>query len=315
MKPGAVMRVHIQGSGKVGRALRKHLRRARWPVSLRPAREGPPSRVRADVIVLAVRDGQLEREAERWREAGVPSAGAVVLHVAGALDAEVLAVLRPHCAGVGQMHPLVSFASDRRSPNLEGAFALVSGDRAAVRAGKRLAAALGMHPRLGDGVDRTAYHAAAWMVAGGAVALSAAARDLLVRGGFDAREAERMLAPLIRSIAENVGAVGLPHALTGVVRRGDAATLRRHAEALERHAPEHLALYLSTASAQIPMARALGDASAEALEGLEAELEARSAAMAGRGAAGRTQMREKSTGTSTPATDGRTIVDRIDPDR
>ena len=274
MKPSAPMRVHVQGSGKVGRALRRGLRRAGWSVGARSARKGLPQSLRANAIVLAVRDGQLEAEAQRWAAAGIVPPHAVVLHVAGALTAEVLAALRPCCAGVGQMHPLMSFASERRTPELRGAYALISGDLRAVRVAKQLASALGMRTRLGNAVDRTAYHAAAWMVAGGAVALSAAARDLLMAGGFDAREAERMLAPLLRSVSENVGALGLPQALTGVVRRADAVTLSRHAQALERLAPEHLPLYLAQASAQMSMARALGEASAGALDELAAEIDA-----------------------------------------
>jgi len=191
-----------------------------------------------------------------------------VLHVAGSLEPGVLDILRPICRGVGQFHPLVSFASSRKPPSLTGAYALVSGDRAAQRAAKQLADALGMRTRRGDGVDRTAYHAAAWLVAGGTVALAAAARDMLVAEGIAPRDAERMIEPLLRSIAENVGALGLPEALTGVVRRGDEATLRRHAEALANHCPDHLDLYLAAARAQVPMARELGDASDDALDGV-----------------------------------------------
>jgi predicted short-subunit dehydrogenase-like oxidoreductase (DUF2520 family) len=226
--------------------------------------------VDADIVLLAVRDGQLPAEADAWQRI-VPS-HAVVLHVAGALGPDVLAPLRPCCRGVGQMHPLVSVASRSGPVSLLGVHALVTGDEPARRVASRLARAVGMKPWRKDDLDRVAYHAAAWLVAGGAAALCRAARDILVGAGIAPRHAEKMLAPLLRSVADNVDHVGLPEALSGVVRRGDAATLRKHVQALATVAPEHLTLYLAAARAQIGMARELGDACACDLEELERQL-------------------------------------------
>ena len=263
-------RVHVQGAGKMGRTLARALRAAGWNVSLRASRRGRPRHVDADIVLLAVRDGQLPAEAEAWQRIVPPHA--VVLHVAGALGPDVLAPLRSCCRGVGQMHPLLSVVSRRGPVGFEGVHALVAGDASARRWARRMARALGMKPWRKDGVDRVAYHAAAWLVAGGAAALCRAARDILVGEGIAPRQAEKMLAPLLRSVADNVGHVGLPDALSGVVRRGDVATLRKHVQVLSTATPEHLALYLAAARAQIGMARELGDTSARDLEQVEREL-------------------------------------------
>ena len=170
------------------------------------------------------------------------------------------------------MHPLVSVASRSGPVSLLGVHALVTGDEPARRLASRLARAVGMKPWRKDDLDRVAYHAAAWLVAGGAAALCRAARDILVGAGIAPRQAEKMLAPLLRSVADNVDHVGLPEALSGVVRRGDAATLRKHVQALSTVAPEHLTLYFAAARAQIGMARELGDACARDLEELEREI-------------------------------------------
>jgi predicted short-subunit dehydrogenase-like oxidoreductase (DUF2520 family) len=225
-----------------------------------------------DVIVLAVRDGQLSDEVQTWLAAGVVPMHAVVLHMAGAFGPDILEPLRSCCRGVGQLHPLVSIASHRSPPELKGAFGLVSGDPGAQRAARRILTALGMNARKGDTVDRAAYHAAAWLVAGGTAALCQAARDILSGAGIAPREAEHMLAPLVRSVGSNVDRLGLPHALTGIVRRGDLATLRRHVHVLKATSPEHLGLYLVAAQAQIGMARTLGDVASVELDRLEAEL-------------------------------------------
>ena len=120
-----------------GTALARALRRAGVP---RPRcarrRKGLPRRDRRDVVVLAVRDRDLEPLAARMREAGVLPRDAVVVHVSGALGAEPLASLRGACAGVAQMHPMMSFASPRTTPSLARGNVHVAGDPVAVRRGR-----------------------------------------------------------------------------------------------------------------------------------------------------------------------------------
>ena len=265
MTGARVRSIHIQGAGKVGRALASSLRKAGWRVTLRAARRGAPKTVRADVVVFAVRDGDVEAMARTWAESVRLGSATVVLHVAGALGPQVLGAVRPGCGGIGVMHPLLSIASPRRVPAFEGGHALVDGTPEGVRAAMVVARAVGMSPHHVRGVDREAYHAAAGLLAGGAAALALASRDLLTKAGLGERLAERMLASLLASVAVNIGALGLPAALTGVVRRGDVSTLVRHGDAIGRTAPEHLALYLALVQAQVPMAQRIGDAPGRAV--------------------------------------------------
>jgi hypothetical protein len=117
-------------------------------------------------------------------------------------------------------------------------------------------------------VDRASYHAAAGLVANGAAALAEAGARLLELAGCPARDSARVLGPLLRSVAENVERLGLPEALTGPVRRGDAETVLRHIASIERGLPDVLPLYRASVRAQLPMARELGDATESALADL-----------------------------------------------
>jgi predicted short-subunit dehydrogenase-like oxidoreductase (DUF2520 family) len=197
-----------------------------------------------------------------------------VVHVAGALDAQVLAPLRGACAGVGQMHPMISFASKRFTPTLARGNLHVQGDRAAVARARRVARLLGMTARTIPGLDTIAYHAAAGLVANGAAALAAVGAELLARANVPEAVAPRMLGPLLRSVAENVEAMGFPGALTGPVRRGDARGVDRHLGVLAKKLPAAVPLYLASAEAQLPLARALGDATPQALDEVAAVLRA-----------------------------------------
>jgi predicted short-subunit dehydrogenase-like oxidoreductase (DUF2520 family) len=268
-RPDRLGAVFVYGAGKVGAGLARELRRAGVKATLRAARKGLPRTIRAWVVVLAVRDRDLEALAVRLRDAGRVPRDAVVVHVSGALGPEPLAALRGACAGVAQMHPMISFASPRTTPSLARGNVRIVGDRVAVARARALARALGMTPRTLDGLDRVAYHAAAGLVANGAAALGAIGAELLERAGVPALVAPKMLGPLLRSVAENVEALGFPGALTGPVRRGDAAGLAKHLAVLRDKLPRALPLYIASAKAQLPMARALADAPAESFDEVE----------------------------------------------
>lgn len=265
------MRVAIVGVGKVGRGLFRALRSARVAASIVSARAfvERPRRLRGDVIVIAARDGAIGSVVAAMSKL---DRNAVVVHCAGALDAEVLAQLRPLCAGVAQMHPMISFADPARPPDLRGGHAHVAGDPEAERRARRLCRAIGLVPRTFAGLDRVAYHASAGLVANGAAALAAAGAELLRRAGASDAAIPAMLGPLLRSVAENVERMGLPGALTGPVRRGDAAGIRKHLATLRDRAPELIPLYIECARAQLPLARALGDAPVPALDEVAAAL-------------------------------------------
>jgi predicted short-subunit dehydrogenase-like oxidoreductase (DUF2520 family) len=252
--------VAIIGAGKVGTALYRALLRAGLPVRVRPARRGlPRASFKEDLLVLAVRESQLERVVGEIVDRRLVERKTAVVHCAGALGPEPLVSLRGMAAGVAQMHPMISFASRSFVPTLTRGQVHLDGDARAVRVARRVVARLGMTPRTIRGLDKVAYHAAAGLVANGAAALCAAGSELLVKGGVPPALAHRMLGPLLRSVADNVERLGLPDALTGPVRRGDWRTVARHLEVIESKAPHLLPLYRALLAAQLPLARKLGE--------------------------------------------------------
>lgn len=260
--------VTIFGAGKVGSALARALRHCGVKTTLHPVRNGLPRAIDADLIVLAVRDRDLGSLAETLAKAQLVPKQAVVVHVSGAFDAEPLAPLRGVCAGVAQMHPMISFASKRFSPRLERGGMHVQGDRAAIARARVIARLLRMTPHTIRELDVVAYHAAAGLVANGGAALAAAGATLLERAGVPSDVAPRMLGPLLRSVADNVESLGFPDALTGPVRRGEAPGVEKHLATLREKMPEGVPLFLASVEAQIPLARAIGDAPAENFEAI-----------------------------------------------
>lgn len=273
-KSSKAHRVLVIGGGKVGRNLARALRAAGSEVTLRAAREGLPSKaIDADVIIVAVRDGDIPKVAAALAERSlVGHAKVAIVHCAGALGPEALAAARVGKASVAQMHPMISFASPDFLPSLDRGQLHVDGDPAAVKAATAIGKRLGMKPRTIPSLDRIAYHAAAGLVANGAAALAAGGVELLEKAGVDRATATKMLGPLLRSVAENVEHLGLPGALTGPVRRGDASAVERHLATIQRLAPHLAGFYSAAAVAQLPLARALGEAPGEAFDKIAAGL-------------------------------------------
>lgn len=287
-------RIAVVGRGKVGTALASALKSAlkqaaaskgRAREAGRKARGKAPlvtlipgrglRKLRADTVIIAIPDASLAHIALSLSEKGALVAGQlrrgpVVLHVSGLRDAGALAVLHEAGFAVGAMHPLVSFADRRRPPPLAGATLAVSGDGPARDAGEALAQLLGMNALLRPKrrpLQGAAYHAAAALLANGAAALAADASAILATLGVPPRARERALGALLGSVAHNVGAVGLPQALTGPIVRGDASAVALHLRALS---PASREAYAQVGRRILPVAIRAGlpRAPAKAIEAL-----------------------------------------------
>ena len=70
-------------------------------------------------------------------------------------------------------------------------------------------------------------------------------------------QAAAALLRLTEGAVHNLAAVGLPGALTGPIRRGDAATITRHLDALTAQTPDLADLYRALAFQTLPLAQAL----------------------------------------------------------
>ena len=213
-------------------------------------------------LIVAVSDEAVTSVAGHLAAAGVR--GGVVLHTCGVRGPEALAPLRAVGAACGVLHPLQTVPS----PEL-GAGRLfritfgVGGDPAAVAWAEEIADLLeGRVLRVpADGFP--AYHAAATLAGNGVAALVDSAVGLMARAGVDAGTALEALAPLCRTSAENVMAVGPLAALTGPIARGDARSVREHVRVLADMPPDVAELYLAVSRRLLDLAVRRGlDASA-----------------------------------------------------
>lgn len=279
--------LRILGRGRVGKGLHRAL--AGPGTELLPGQ----TRTTGDIFILAVPDAAI---ADALRRLAPENPEAVFLHCAGAVSLRQLQdVLGNHApAHLGAMHPLVSFADPDDPPELRGTCFAIAGSPKALQVARELTARCGAHALIAStdpsdsaedrlAQDRPAqdhsahgnhvpsdeggnlehgllgarYHAAAALMANGAAALANAGVALLRDQGVAQHDAERAMAGLLRSVAENVAKVGVPAALSGPIMRGNADTVASHREALSDTA-EGLAAYDAIAPIIVACAAAQG---------------------------------------------------------
>ncbi|HEU4629549.1 MAG TPA: DUF2520 domain-containing protein [Gemmatimonadaceae bacterium] len=255
---GPPPRVFVLGAGRAGRALAAALAAAGVEVvglhGRRPGPAAPPlpavsagplpdALAGAEIVLVTVRDAQLDEALAELREAAVEARlapGAVVLHASGASEPAGLAALRAAGGGhaAGTFHPLVPLHdASEAAARLRDAWIGLDGDAAALAAGRALAARLAAHPVEIPAGQKARYHAAAVMASNFPVVLASVAMRLLGNAGLPEVAAAGAVRALLAGAAANVataspGALAAGTVLTGPVPRGDVETVARHLAAL-----------------------------------------------------------------------------------
>jgi predicted short-subunit dehydrogenase-like oxidoreductase (DUF2520 family) len=245
-------KIAIIGPGRVGCAVARLLKEKRFPIAAvagpsservhravefigagKPARSAPAAAKTADVVLLTTPDRMIKPVCDEIAAAKGFKRNATVLHCSGAHDAELLASARACKARVAVLHPLQSFASPEQAVRrMKGTYFTFDGDDDAEPVAAQIVQALGgtlvrVRPK-----DRALYHAASCVLSNYLVALADLSFILMQLSGLSPKDAARALQPLMRGTVENIDTLGVPHALTGPIARGDVETVQRHLDAL-----------------------------------------------------------------------------------
>lgn len=229
----------------------------------------------ADVLLLSVPDDAIRTVCEQIASDGGFRAGQAVVHLSGALGSDALDSARSQGARVLSMHPIQTFVDcAEAAESLEGAYFSLEGDEEALALGRQLVRDLGGSCLVISRAQKPLYHAGLCAASNYLVALEGLAVELLERAGIDAQEALCVLIPLIRGTVRNLAGTGVPGALTGPIRRGDAQTVGRQLRAVQEAAPQYLHLYRELGALTLKVAGREGGLSPEAIEELSALLAA-----------------------------------------
>ena len=228
-------RCAVVGAGRAGGSFHAALVEVGWTSVLLSSRPLPPI-PDVDLILLTVSDDAIADVA-----AAIPPTDAVVAHVSGACD---LDVLRPH-GRVGSIHPLMSLPDSETGSRrlLDHCTYAVDGDRLT----SMVVADLGGRAIEVPGSKRVLYHATAAIAANHLTALCAQVESLAAAVSVPVDAYWTLMATTLDNVAE----VGPTAALTGPAARGDWDTVRAHLAALPSDDDRRLYLALCEQAARI----------------------------------------------------------------
>lgn len=195
-----------------------------------------------DLLLLCVPDDAIRPVARDLSDRVAPR---TAFHVSGALPAEVLAPLRTAGAAVGSLHPLLPFTGAPEE-SWAAAFVAIEGDPAAVAIGEQIVQAIGAHGHPLKAAEKTLYHAAATLAAGGTAAVLSLAVRVWAAAGLPEEEGRRSLALLSARAADAVGERPFEEAFTGPLARRDTGTVEAHVASIEA-LPDVLSVYAALA--------------------------------------------------------------------
>ena len=273
-------RVFVLGAGRAGRGLALAFQGAGVPVvglhGRRPAPEWvtpitagriPDAMRSADVVLIAVRDAQLDEAIRELLDAG-PASSAVVLQASGGTEPGAYRIARAQGIPCGTFHPLLPLADPDRTPErVRGAYIGIDGDPRARQAAKRLATEIGGRTLDIPPGQRALYHAGAVIASNFVGVLLELAAETMRVAGVSPDAARGATRALLLAAADNLRNADAADALTGPVARGDVHTVRAHLEALAPY-PEIDTVYRALTRRAVALARERGRPD-ESLHGIE----------------------------------------------
>jgi predicted short-subunit dehydrogenase-like oxidoreductase (DUF2520 family) len=219
----------------------------------------------AEVAFLAVPDPAVPDAAEVFG-ARLPVSASIV-HVSGSLELAALAAARQTGHRTGSFHPFQSFPVVRPPAAFAGCLVGVDATDEEL-AGQlfQLAQDIGGRPRRVPDEQRALYHVAAVLSSNLVLGLAGSAAAVLESIGWTEEDALGALIPLLSGVVDNLRTEGLGGALIGPIRRGDAATVRRHLAELQRRGleePTRVYRILGIATLELALVTGLDKASGE----------------------------------------------------
>lgn len=153
----------------------------------------------------------------------------IICHCSGSLSSEVFSNIENHNSYGYSIHPLFAFSDKYNShKTLNKAFITIEGSQKYMDYFINMFTSLGNKVKVISKENKNMYHASAVVVSNQVVALIKMGIDLLVKCGFNEKEANEALYPLIANNINNIHEKGVVDSLTGPIERCDIETVKKH---------------------------------------------------------------------------------------
>ncbi|MDI6401801.1 DUF2520 domain-containing protein [Balneolaceae bacterium ANBcel3] len=178
-------------------------------------------------------------------------------HTSGAVMSEVLNPLKSNSGGIVSFHPVQTFNGHNEETAFKNTFVTLEGSEALCMELKSLVRALGARPLLVTPEQKKAIHLAAVFISNFYVALFSGARAILKEHKVDVRTRE-LFGPIAEQTLQSLLQHSPREVLTGPIARGDADSVKKHLEILNRM-PDWDPVYREMSKAALRLAQEMPD--------------------------------------------------------
>ncbi len=198
---------------------------------------------KSNIVWITTPDDQIEGVAKQIASLNINNKEEkLFIHASGVHTTDVLNDLRSAGLHVAAAHPLLAFSNP-----IDSAEALKKGSWFAVEEYEiKISKLLNLCGNLTFSIDKdkkALYHAAACVMSNYAVTLANVAQRMFTKAGLPEMSVPSATMPLVESVIHNLMDKKPTEALTGPIKRGDAATVKLHIDTISKLMPEVLEFY------------------------------------------------------------------------
>ena len=186
----------------------------------------------SDILFITVPDGAI---LDVWNDmACLPIKEKVICHCSGSISSTVFFDGENLGANIYSVHPLYAISDKCESwKHLNKAYFTVEGSAENLDEIKSIFERAGNKVIAMGAENKSLYHCGAVVVSNLVNGLFQVGAEMLVKCGFDKKDAKKALVPLFTGNADTLAEKGVAAALTGPVERNDLSTITKHIEAIK----------------------------------------------------------------------------------
>ncbi|MCP4694516.1 MAG: DUF2520 domain-containing protein [Desulfobacterales bacterium] len=202
---------------------------------------GAEAAANADIILITTQDDQITGACGLLCEQECIGPRHLVGHMSGAHSCLVLDEARKRGATVFSLHPLQAFADEENAlASLPNTWFSLEGVKEDLGPIIEILSKTENPYFILSPEHKSLYHLSACIFSTYLVTLMGVGLSALEKAGIDSRDGFQAMLPLIEGTIANIAQLGPARALTGPIARGDAGTIARHLEALDKQGLDDL---------------------------------------------------------------------------
>ncbi len=191
---------------------------------------------KCDVLILAVKDSQIEQLVREINEKGVNCKEKIVFHTSGAKSSNILKIKGLLEKNRGSFHPIQTFnaLSLINQGLLSGIFIGIEGGKEFIKFAKKLIKSLKSNLILIKAKDKEIYHLASVVSSNLLASYFSILEQISEKAGIPKSKILKVYKPIVYKTIENIFSFGTAKALTGPFERGDTDTVKMHLSKIKK---------------------------------------------------------------------------------